>query len=105
MPRPAWGLSPREERGGTEDESLEAVKLALEPGCDVNAVDDSGETAMHDAACKNLRRVVLLLADRGARIEVWNRKNKYGWTPLMIAEGHRPATSSPRRKPSPLSTA
>ena len=26
----------------------------------------------------------------GAKIEVWNRKNKYDWTPLRIAEGvHR----------------
>ena len=24
-------------------------------------------------------------ADNGAKIEVWNRKNKYGWTPLLIA--------------------
>jgi ankyrin repeat protein len=81
-------LAPGEE-AGTEPEALEAVALALAFGNDVNAVDDNGETAMHGAAYKNFPRVVQLLADKGARIEVWNRKNKYGWTPLSIAGGHR----------------
>ena len=83
------------EVAGTEDEAIEAVKLAIELGGDVNAVDDNGETAMHGAAYKNLPKVVQLLADQGARIEVWNRKNKYGWTPLSIAEGHRPGNFKP----------
>jgi uncharacterized protein len=83
------------EEAGTEPEVLEAVALALELGGDVNAVDDNGETAMHGAAYKNLPKVVQFLADKGARIEVWNRKNKYGWTPLMIAEGHRVGNFKP----------
>ena len=83
------------EEAGTEPEVLEAVALALELGGDVNAVDDNGETAMHGAAYKSLPKVVQFLADKGARIEVWNRKNKYGWTPLMIAEGHRPGNFKP----------
>ena len=87
-------LAPGEE-AGTEDEAIEAVKLALELGNDVNAVDDNGETAMHGAAYKNFPKVVQLLADKGARIDVWNRKNKYGWTPLVIAEGHRPGNFKP----------
>ena len=77
------------EVAGTEPEVLEAVQLLLDLGADLNAVDDNGETAMHGAAYKNLPKVVQFLADRGARIEIWNRKNKYGWTPLMLAEGHR----------------
>ena len=87
-------LAPGEE-AGTEDEALEAVKLALELGGDVNTVDDNGETAMHGAAYKSFPRVVQLLADKGARVEVWNRKDKYGWTPLSIAEGHRPGNFKP----------
>ena len=87
-------LAPGEE-AGTEDEAVEAVKLAIELGNDVNAVDNNGETAMHGAAYKNLPKVVQLLADEGAKIEVWNRKNKYGWTPLAIAEGHRPGNFKP----------
>ena len=40
-------------------------------------------------------KLVQLLADRGADINVWNRKNKWGWTPLMIAQGHRPGNFRP----------
>ena len=87
-------LAPGEE-AGTEDEALEAVEYLLSLGADVNAVDENGETAMHGAAYKSLPKVVQLLADKGAKIEVWNRKNKYGWTPLLIAEGHRPGNFKP----------
>jgi ankyrin repeat protein len=87
-------LAPGEE-AGTEDEAIEAVKLALELGNDVNAVDDNGETTMHGAAYKSFPRIVQLLVDKGAKIEVWNHKNKYGWTPLSIAEGHRPGNFKP----------
>jgi ankyrin repeat protein len=87
-------LAPGEE-AGTEDEAIEAVKLAIALGGDVNAVDDNGETAMHGAAYKNLPKVVQLLAERGAKPEVWDRKNKYGWTPISIAEGHRVGNFKP----------
>ena len=83
------------EEAGTDEEALEAVTLAIELGADVNAVDDNGETAMHGAAFKSLPDVVRLLAARGASIEVWNRKNKRGWTPLLIAQGFRPGNFKP----------
>src|SRR5207342_2490506 len=70
------------EEAGTEPEVLEAVALLLELGNDVNVVDANGETAMHGAAYKNFPKVVQFLADKGAKIEVWNRTNKWGWTPL-----------------------
>ena len=82
------GTSSPGEDAGTDNEAVEAVKVALELGNDINAVDNNGETAMHGAAYKNLPGVVQYLADRGARIEVWNQKNKFGWTPLWIADGH-----------------
>jgi ankyrin repeat protein len=87
-------LAPAEE-AGTEDEAIEAVQLLIGLGNDVNAVDDNGETAMHGAAYKSFPKVVALLADKGARAEVWDRKDRYGWTPLSIAEGHRPGNFKP----------
>ena len=89
------GSDAADETAGTEPEVIEAVQLLLKLGVDVNAVDANGETAMHGAAYKNDPKVVQLLADRGAKIEIWNRKNKYGWTPLLIAEGHRPGNFKP----------
>ena len=72
---------------GSESEAREAVRLTLEWGNDVNAVDKKGETAMHGAAYKHLTSLVPFLVESGARIDVWNKPNKYGWTPLKIAEG------------------
>jgi ankyrin repeat protein len=87
----AAGLGTRSpgEDAGTEEEVLEAVQAALDLGNDIDAVDKHGETAMHGAAYKNLPKVVGMLAEKGARIDVWNRKNEYGWTPLTIAQGIR----------------
>jgi len=87
----AAGLATRSpgEDAGSESEVLEAVQVALDLGADINAVDINGETAMHGAAYKNLPKVVKLLASKGAKIQVWNREDKYGWTPLAIAVGYR----------------
>ena len=87
----AAGLASRSpgEDPGTESETLEAVQVALELGADINAVDKNGETAMHAAAYKNLPKVVKFLAAKGAKIAVWNREDKFGWTPLAIAVGYR----------------
>ena len=89
------GAAAANETAGEEPEVLEAAQLALDLGVDINAVDANGETAMHGAAYKNLPKVVQFLAENGARMEVWNQKNKYGWTPLHIAEGHRPGNFKP----------
>src|SRR5262245_53894821 len=87
----AAGLATRSpgEDAGTESEVVEAVQVALDLGNDINAVDMNGETAMHAAAYKNLPKVVKFLASKGAKIDVWNKADKFGWTPLAIAVGYR----------------
>jgi uncharacterized protein len=89
------GAAAANETAGTEPEALEAAQLVLDLGNDINGVDANGETAMHGAAYKNFPKLVKFLADKGAKIEIWNRKNKHGWTPLLIAEGHRPGNFKP----------
>lgn len=89
------GSDAANEVAGEESEVLEATQLLLKLGADVNAVDANGDTAMHAAALKNLPKVVQFLADQGAKVEIWNRRNRHGWTPLSIAEGHRPGNFKP----------
>jgi ankyrin repeat protein len=73
------------ESPGTEAESLEAVKFAVELGGDVNAVNDTGFTALHGAAVHGSNSVVKFLVDKGARLDA--KTVKEGWTPLNIADG------------------
>lgn len=89
------GSAAANEVAGEEPEVLEAAQLLLKLGADVNAVDANGETAMHGAALKNLPKVVQFLAHNGAKVEVWNKKNKFGSTPLMFAQGYRPGNFKP----------
>jgi ankyrin repeat protein len=83
------GIPAPQEAGGTDAETIEALAFLLELGCDIDAVDDNEETAMHGAAYKMYPRVVEFLAERGADPDVWNRASRYGWTPSTIAAGHR----------------
>ncbi len=89
------GTAAADEEAGTESECVAAVEYLIGLGLDVNAVDENGETAMHGAAYKNLPKMVRLLAAKGAKIDVWNRKDKWGWTPLLIAQGFRPGNFKP----------
>ncbi|NNE91702.1 MAG: hypothetical protein HKN23_08645 [Verrucomicrobiales bacterium] len=83
------------EEAGTEEECLETVAWLLGQGADINAVDKNGETAMHGAAYKSLPKMVAFLAENGADIKIWNRKNKRGRTPLLLAQGFRPGNFKP----------
>jgi ankyrin repeat protein len=76
----------------TEEEarmSLEAVKLAVELGGDVNATNNAGLTALHAAAYLGSDAVIAFLVDKGANV---NAKDKNGQTALTIAEKIVPPT-------------
>lgn len=82
------------ESPGTNDEALEAVRLAAELGGDVNATNDYGYTALHGAAHRGSPDLVRFLVGKGARLDVKLTKTgggalgwKEGWTPVMIADG------------------
>jgi ankyrin repeat protein len=68
----------------TESQALEAVKLSLELGNDVNAVNDAGSAALHGVAYLGWDAMVQYLVDSGERVNV---KNKRGDTPVLLAEG------------------
>jgi hypothetical protein len=60
---------------------VEAAKAALDGGADVNGVNQAGDTALHTAAARGNAPLVQLLVDRGAKVDV---KNKRGQTPLAM---------------------
>ncbi len=65
-----------------EGENIEAVKLLLAKGADVNAKTGGGVTALHLAANNGNLEIVQLLLDRGASV---NDKDPEGNTPLMVS--------------------
>ena len=69
---------------GQEDEVLEAVKLCVARGNDVNAANAAGETPMHGAAFRGVNAVVEFLVEQGARLDP---KDVRGWTPFTVANG------------------
>jgi ankyrin repeat protein len=69
---------------GTEADSADCVRLALEHGADVNASTDSGQTALHVAAAQRGEEFIRFLVASGARLDA---KDKQGRTPLDIAMG------------------
>jgi ankyrin repeat protein len=83
---------------GAESDAIEAVKLCLERGADVNVTDEDGLTALHHAVPRGAG-VVQLLVDHGASIET---KDKRGRTPLDVAEGVRLPGEATRMKTSTL---
>ena len=89
------GVTAPGEEPGTEAEALSTIAWLLDQGADINAVDDRGETVMHGAAYKIMPKIVTLLDTRGTDIAIWNRKNKSGWTPLLIAQGYRQGNFRP----------
>jgi uncharacterized protein len=91
-------LGSGDELPGKDEEAIESVRLLLDLGANINAVAAQGETAMHGAAYQERPALVQFLVDNGADISVWNQKNKFGWTPLMIARGHRPGNFRPSPK-------
>ena len=78
---------------------LEAVRLCLDLGFDVNAVNQMGLAAVHGAANRGSDDIIELLASRGARLDV---PDKEGRTPITWAEGVFLATNSPVAKPSTI---
>jgi hypothetical protein len=69
----------------TENDAADAVKFLLSHGANINAVNQSAQSALHGAAYMGGESVVRLLVDRGARL---NAQDAQGQTAYRIAEGH-----------------
>ena len=91
-------VNEREKEGGwtilmsavhSEEVDLEIIKILLESGAEINAIDEFHETALKKAVYNQYNEksldVIKLLIDAGADI---NAANDEGWTPLMEAAYH-----------------
>ncbi|MFM7057762.1 MAG: ankyrin repeat domain-containing protein [Planctomycetota bacterium] len=83
------------EAAGAESDAIEVLQLLQQLGLDLNATDQNGETAMHGAAYQNWPGLIEYLDQQGMKPDVWNRPNRWGWTPLIIAHGYREGNFRP----------
>ena len=85
----AAGVGRIDERENEQEEAnaVEAAKLALMLGNDINAPNDKGRTALHGAAWTGANAMVEFLVEKGANL---NAKDRGGHTPLALAAGLAP---------------
>jgi ankyrin repeat protein len=74
------------QRGSRSEGAEQAVKLLVEAGADVNAVNEADFTALHGAAYRGLDEVIEYLVAHGANI---NAREYKGRTPFRLAEGSK----------------
>jgi ankyrin repeat protein len=79
-------FSPGLQRGRRSTGAEEAVKILLDAGANINAVNEADFTAIHGAAFRGLNEVIQILVDRGADI---NARDYRGRTPYRLAEGSK----------------
>lgn len=73
-------------RGVRSESAEEAVRLLIEKGADVNAVNEADFAAIHGAAFRGLNELIKILVDHGADI---NARDFRGRTPYRLAEGNK----------------
>jgi ankyrin repeat protein len=79
-------FSPGLQRGSRSQSAEEAVKVLVEAGADVNAVNEADFTALHGAAFRGLDEVIEYLVAHGANI---NAREYKGRTPFRLAQGSK----------------
>jgi ankyrin repeat protein len=91
------GWVPRQTYTEPKESILDAVRLCVENGSDVNASNSKGFTALHGAAYRGLDDVVQLLVQKGAKLDA---KDSEGRTAAVFAEGAFLAGNPAERKSS-----
>ena len=81
----AVGMGRQDDLGREEERrALEAAKVLVDLGADVNEATETGWTPLHAATFLGADTLIEFLAQRGANV---NAKNGCGQTPLSLAEG------------------
>ena len=93
----AAGLGRNRERSpGSEKRALEAVRMLVDLGADVNEPNEVGWTPLHSAAWTGADSIVQFLVDHGAKLDV---QNGCGQTPMSLAAGASPLGLRVKRRP------
>jgi ankyrin repeat protein len=79
-------FQPGLQRGRRSPSAEEAVKVLLDAGADINAVNEADFAAVHGAAFRGLNEVIQILVERGANIDA---RDYRGRTPYRLAEGSK----------------
>ena len=69
---------------GRDADAIEALKILLELGGDINQANQAGDTPLHGAALRGSVAIIEFLVEHGADVMATNWR---GWTPLDIAMG------------------
>jgi len=83
----------------SRESSMEAVKLCLELGIDVNAANETGFTAVMGAANKGWDDILEVLLKAGGRLDM---QDAQGRTPMRWAKGEFLALHPPEEKPTTI---
>ncbi|MEE2963579.1 MAG: ankyrin repeat domain-containing protein [Acidobacteriota bacterium] len=75
---------PREPRGSRSPSAEQAMRVLVEAGADVNAVNEADFRALHGAAFRGLNEVIAYLVERGAAVDA---RDFRGRTAFRMAEG------------------
>jgi ankyrin repeat protein len=67
-----------------QDAAIEAAKIMLDHGVDINAANDQGMTAMHYAAMTGREKLIEFLHERGGRVDLLDKR---GRSPYIVATG------------------
>jgi ankyrin repeat protein len=73
-----------EDRQATETDFIEAARLCLEGGADINASSENGQTALHLAVTARSEAFIRFLTERGAMVDLADAQ---GRTPIDVAAG------------------
>ena len=100
--------TPREPRGIRSPGAEAAVKVLLEAGADINAVNEADFTALHGAAFRGLNEVVQYLVQHGANINArdFRGRTRTDWrrapsSRFSFNRGRRPLRCSNSSAPTP----